>query len=107
MFRDKLLQRYERQMASLGAPSMRNLGPRPERKVKKYVAEITRALDWHADIWAPCEERIHKLGLDWEKFQRAKASGSHASGDLQNTRELVLSELEPLDRKSTRLNSSH
>ena len=96
MFRDKLMQRYERQMASLGAPSMRNLGPRPERKVKKYVAEITRALDWHADIWAPCEERIHKLGLDWEKFQRAKASGSHASGDLQSTRELVLSELEPL-----------
>ena len=60
------------------------------------MAEITRALDWHADIWAPCEERIHKLGLDWEKFQRAKASGSHASGDLQSTRELVLNELEPL-----------
>ena len=96
MFRDELMQRWERQMASLGAPSVRDLGRRPERKVKKYAAEITRALDWYADVWAPCEERIRELGLDWDKFQRAKASGSNASSVLQGTREVVLSELEPL-----------
>ena len=32
MFRDELMQRWERQMASLGAPSVRDLGRRPERK---------------------------------------------------------------------------
>jgi very-short-patch-repair endonuclease len=95
-FREKLLQRYDRQMESLGAPSVRSLGRRPERKIKKYAAEITRALDWHAEIWTPCEERIRTLGLKWEKFQRTKANRKDTGSDLQNTRELVLSNLEPL-----------
>jgi very-short-patch-repair endonuclease len=95
-FRDKLLQRYDRQMESLGAPGVRTLGRRPERKIKKYAAEIIRALDWSADVWAPCAERIQALGLDWEKFQRAKGNGKDASSDLQSTHDLVMGELELL-----------
>ena len=95
-FRDKLMQRYDRQMASLGAPSVHSFGRRPERKIKKYAAEIRRALSWYTDVWAACEERIQELGLDWEKLQRAKAKGNSANPDLQGTRELVVNELEPL-----------
>ncbi len=94
MFRDKLMQRWDRQMTSLGAPSVSDLGRRPERKVKKYAAEITAALDWYADIWGPCQKRIQELGLDWDKFKRDK--GADANSELQSTRELILNELEPL-----------
>ncbi|MBW2213797.1 MAG: DUF559 domain-containing protein [Deltaproteobacteria bacterium] len=96
MFRDKLMERWDRQMVPLGAPDVSQLGRRPERKVKKYAAEITRALAWHPDVWAPCEERIQELGLDWDKFHRAMANENNASSDLQRTRELVESQLGPL-----------
>ena len=96
MFRDRLTQRWDRQMAPLGAPAARYLGLRPERKVKAYAAEITRALGWYADVWAACEERIHEVGLDWSKLQNAKANESKVSSDLVRTREIVLNELEPL-----------
>jgi very-short-patch-repair endonuclease len=88
--------RWDRQMEPLGAPAARELGRRPERKLKSYAAEITRALDWYAHTWAPCEERIQELGLDWDKLQRAKAKEHKGSNDLERTRELVLHELEPL-----------
>jgi very-short-patch-repair endonuclease len=94
MFRDQLMQRWDRQMTSLGAPSVSDLGRRPERKVKKYAAEITRALDWYADVWTPCAERMQKLGLDWDRLRRDK--GNDANSELHSTRELILNELEPL-----------
>jgi very-short-patch-repair endonuclease len=96
LLRDNLSQRWDRQMASLGAPAASTLGRRPERKFKPYAAEIKRALGWYAEVWAPCEQRIQELGLDWDKLQRAKANESQVSSDLQRTRELVLNELEPL-----------
>ncbi len=93
MLRDKLMRRWDRQMAPLGAPDVSQLGRRPERKVKKFADEIKRALAWHSDVWVPCEERIQALGLNWDKFRRAMANESNASSDLQCTRELVESKL--------------
>jgi very-short-patch-repair endonuclease len=96
MLRNKLMQRWDRQMEPLGAPGASDFGRRPERKVKKYAAEIRRALSWHPEVWAPCEELIQELGLKWDKFQRAMAKGKNISPDLQGTRELVQNELAPL-----------
>ena len=96
MLRDKLLQRWGRQMVPLGAPGVGDLGRRPERKVKKYAAEITRAISWYSDVWKPCDERTQELGLNWDKFQRAMAKGNKVSSDLRGTREIVQSELAPL-----------
>jgi very-short-patch-repair endonuclease len=95
MYRNRLVQRWDRQMAPLGAPGASSLGPRPERKVKKYAAEITRAVNWHAEVWGPCEERIQALGLDWDALRRALANGNNTGSDLQAIRELVLNELGP------------
>ena len=96
MLRETLAQRWDRQMASFGAPEARDLGRRPERKMKSYAPEITRAVDWHASVWTPCEQRIRELGLNWRKLERAKANETRVSHELQRTRELVLNELEPL-----------
>lgn len=96
MFRDALLQRWERQMAPLGAPPAHELGSRPERKVKPYPAEIREALDWYPEIWSPCEERIRELGLEWGRLIRANAKQNKNSHDLQCVRQVVLTDLEPL-----------
>jgi very-short-patch-repair endonuclease len=96
MFRETLMQRWDRQMATLGAPPARELGRRPERKVRPYANEIRSALEWHAQVWAPCQERIRVLGLDWDRLEGKAEKRSEFSQSLQRTRELVSSELEPL-----------
>jgi very-short-patch-repair endonuclease len=96
MFRDALMQRWDRQMAGLGAPSARELGRRPERKIKKYADEIRRAVAWYEETWAACERRISELGLDWARLARAKANTGNVTHELERTRDLVLNDLEPL-----------
>ncbi|TDJ05057.1 MAG: hypothetical protein E2O71_12135 [Deltaproteobacteria bacterium] len=96
VLRDRLEQRWDRQMAPLGAPTARDLGRRPERKVKPYAEEIARQLAWHAEVWSPCEARIQELGLDWRRLMQSQAHDSKVSSELQRTRELVLNQLEPL-----------
>ena len=96
VLRDRLTQRWDRQMAPLGAPTSRELGRRPERKVKAYAEEINRALGWYAEVWSPCEARIQEVGLDWRRLMQAKANDSQVSSELLRARELVLNELEPL-----------
>ena len=87
--RDTLVQRWDRQMAPLGAPDADKLGRRPERKAKKFAARIRRTLAWYPEVWAPCEERIQALGLKWDKLQRAMADQIEGDSDLERTRDLV------------------
>ena len=89
MRRSALVQRWDRQMAGLGVPGADELGRRPERKVRKYAAEIRRTLEWHPEVWAACEERIQALGLKWDRYARAMADQLEADSELQRRRELV------------------
>jgi len=96
VLRERLTQRWERQMAPLGAPTAKELGRRPERKAKAYAEEITRALSWYVEQWCQCEARIQEIGLDWDRLLRQKANEETARSELHRNRDLVLNELETL-----------
>lgn len=93
MRRNTLVQRWDRQMAGLDAPGADELGRRPERKLRKYAAEIRDRLQWHPEVWSACEERIQALGLKWDKFGRAMAAHLDAESGLGRRRELVETQL--------------
>ncbi len=94
-FRERLAQRWDRQMATLGAPSFAELGPNPEKAAQHHAEGIAMALDWVPKTWAGYEARVEELGLDWSRLSR-KVAGRVPKTELQRTREIVTEHVEPL-----------
>jgi very-short-patch-repair endonuclease len=89
----ELEELWDRMLPPLGAPAWRELGERPEARAQEHAFEIRRALAWQAEVWAPCEAQMAKLGLDWRRLARKAAS---ARSELEAIRETVEGPLGPL-----------
>jgi hypothetical protein len=100
--RNALSARWDRQMATLGAPSSAELGAKPETRMAPFAADMRRALDWWGESWAGCEARIEELGLDWDRLTRQAAGRGGLGSGLQRIRELVLHDLPPVIEARTR-----
>ncbi len=105
--RERLAQRWDRQMAPLGAPAADELGPRPEVKALPYADEVRRALEWEREVWKPLEAAIEELGLDWERLARKRLGRKAARSELDATRELVESHLPELIEERQRWVQRH
>jgi very-short-patch-repair endonuclease/superfamily I DNA/RNA helicase len=100
--RDRLAQRWDRQMASLGAPEFTDLGTHPEKVARRHAEGIAVALDWYPSVWSGCEAKIEEVGLDWSRLAR-KVAGRSPKTELHRTREMVTDHVEPLIEPRTRL----
>ncbi|NRA04392.1 MAG: AAA family ATPase [Myxococcales bacterium] len=94
-FRARLAQRWDRQLATAGAPAFAELGARPEKTAQRHADAIAMALDWFPKTWEAYEARIEELGLDWTRLSR-KVAGRSPKPELQRTREIVSEHVEPL-----------
>ena len=92
--RGDLARRWDRQMASRGAPSADELGRRPEERAAHHATEIRSALSWHDECWSPCAARIEELGLDFDQLSR-QSPRTDATSELAHLREVVRTALEP------------
>lgn len=92
--RGDLARRWDRQMASRGAPSADELGRRPEERAAHHATEIRSALSWHDECWSPCAARIEELGLDFDQLSR-QSPRTGATSELAHLREVVRTALEP------------
>ena len=95
-FRNRLAQRWDRQMAPLGAPAFSALGQSPEKAARRYAAGIALALDWHPHVWTRCEEQLERAGLDWNRLARKAAGRKSETDEFRQVRELVTDTLGPL-----------
>ena len=95
-WRDRLGQRWDRQMLPFGLPEFAALGPAPEREARRYAEGIALALVWHPEIWSTCESKLEEAGLDWTRLSRKTASRASRKSELQRTRELTTERIEPL-----------
>lgn len=63
--RQVLCSRWDRQMATLGAPASAQLGDSPEESALQMCGEIRRGLSWESAVWAPLERELEQCGLRW------------------------------------------
>lgn len=87
--RERLRNRWERQVTSLGGPSFAEFGDEPEKKARHLIEEIRKWLDWYPDTWLTLENRLKKLGFQWEKYFAEQPSVVHEFGDLLRLRNAV------------------
>jgi very-short-patch-repair endonuclease len=64
--RRALRARWDRQMVPAGAPSSRDLGAEPERRMRAFCAELREALGWYTHRWPAVEGQLLAVGLRWE-----------------------------------------
>ena len=66
--REELAARWERQMANGGAPTIAELGAKPEQVCRQFITGIKDSLDWHSQSWIPLEAELNRLGFNWSAY---------------------------------------
>ena len=66
--REKLKNRWDRQMVPLGAESTESMGENFEATCIKYSPIIKENINWYNDIWSHIEDDVKKAGLDLGKI---------------------------------------
>jgi very-short-patch-repair endonuclease len=94
--RHRLIQRWDRQLVPLGAPSAQTFGSAPEEACAQFAAQIKALLLWHERNWQPAEQALRKEGFDWDTFFQRVPLNLQANGDLFRLAEAVMNHLPPL-----------
>lgn len=63
--REELCARWNRQMVHGGAPTVEELGDKPEQVCRQFISGIKDSLDWHDQVWIPLESELNRLGFKW------------------------------------------
>jgi very-short-patch-repair endonuclease len=66
--REKLKNRWNRQMVQLGADNAESMGENFEATCVKYVPIIKENINWYNGIWNQVEDDIKRVGLDLDKI---------------------------------------
>ena len=82
LFREELVRRWERQMASLGALSLASTSERPEEVAFQFVDKLAFGLSWHQETWVSCQKESHHIGLNWEYLKNKVALKATPLGEV-------------------------
>ncbi|MFD3156742.1 DEAD/DEAH box helicase [Haloimpatiens sp. FM7330] len=66
--REKLENRWNRQMVPLGADNTKAMGENFEVTCVKYIPVIKGSINWYNDIWNQIKNDIERAGLDLDKI---------------------------------------
>src|SRR6202030_1792138 len=87
--REEMCGRWERMMTSGSAPSVEELGNRPEQACRGFVSQIRACLEWHRTSWQPLEAEFHRLGFNWSAYLESTAPGVGDHAELGRLRSAV------------------
>jgi very-short-patch-repair endonuclease len=87
--RRELVQRWQRQMAPLGAPSALDFGRTPEIICRQFTSQIPELLDWTEVVWRPVQSMLEQHGLRWDDVLGHTPPRTEADGDLLRLRDAV------------------
>lgn len=66
--RKKVIQRWNRQVTTIGGPDTSAFGKVPELQFKQYADFIEDRLNWYECKWKPLLDRLTCLGFNWDSF---------------------------------------
>ncbi|MBP6859078.1 MAG: AAA family ATPase [Candidatus Magasanikbacteria bacterium] len=88
--RDQLRAWWGRQMVSGGAPTITELGEKPEQLCRQYITRIQNSLSWHDTIWIPLEKELKRLGFNWAAYLDSTKPEIGNNGELVRLRSAIL-----------------
>ena len=91
--REELKSRWSRQMVPGGAPSLLELGDKPEQVCRQFVQRIHAALDWHLAVWLPLEADLERLGFRWKTYLDSVSPEVGDNAQLNRLRLAILGDL--------------
>ncbi len=94
--RGNLVNRWQRQVTTLGGFDTRSLGIAPEKALHEYVAPLRQCLHWFSNTWAPLENEIKRQGLQWDAFLTEVPIINAEHGDILRLRLAVVEKLPPI-----------
>jgi very-short-patch-repair endonuclease len=66
--RKKVIQRWDRQVTSIGGPDTSSFGRIPDSQLKQYADHIEDRLNWHENKWRTLVDSLVCLGFNWNSF---------------------------------------
>ncbi len=90
---DELAGRWDRQMATLGAPSSSEFGDELGRSCAQFSPGIRHCLEWYDNIWSPLENNLKSMGFRWDAFIEEQPPNSAPYGELARLREATINSL--------------
>src|SRR5579884_157005 len=69
--RQELTRRWERQVASIGGPSLTQTPETPEHFCTRYIPILKRRLRWYPARWEPVMRALAELGFVWDRFRQS------------------------------------
>ncbi|MBF6561234.1 MAG: AAA family ATPase [Candidatus Binataceae bacterium] len=87
--RELLVERWQRQMAPLGAYDAAQLGERPEAACRQYSAQVSNCLGWYEGTWVPLHDRLVDSGFLPSSFLDAMPPRLEENGDLLRLRDAL------------------
>lgn len=91
--RQRLKERWNRQMATIGAPSLESTGRRPEDVLAPYLGSINKYLEWYESAWRPFELEMERIGLKWKQLLTEAPPRFTKHGNLLGLIDVVEQEL--------------
>ena len=94
--RGDLAARWDRQMATLGAPFSNEMGEELEKTLMQFCDSIQDCLSWHERTWQPLQQQLEDLGFRWDKFLAEQPAVVGADGELIRIGKAVSDALLPI-----------
>ena len=91
-----LRARWDRQMATLGAPHSSEMGEEIEKTLMQYCDSIEECLVWQERAWLPLQQRLEDSGFRWDKFLAEQPAVVGADGELTRIHVAVTDALLPI-----------
>ncbi len=102
--RQELRDRWDRQVATLGAPLSGQMGEEVEKTLMQFCDSIEGCLCWHDQTWLPLQQQLSDLGFQWVKFLAEQSVVVGADGELVRIGRAVSDSLLPiLDARQKKL----
>ncbi len=96
IFRQEMVERWDLQLASQGAPSAAALGTEPETAAIQFCKIITNCLDWRQKTWSPLERSLVDVGFQWESFLEESPPNINPYGEMLRLKEAVTGPLQTI-----------
>ena len=94
--RGELALRWDRQVATLGAPHSSEMGEEIEKTLMQYCDSIVDCLDWQQRTWRPLQQRLEDLGFRWDRFLAEQPAVVGPEGELARIHLAVSEALLPI-----------
>ena len=94
--RQDLSSRWDRQVASLGAPYSSEMGGEVEKTLIQFCDPIEDCLRWQERTWLPLQQQLEDLGFRWEKFLAEQPAVVGSEGELIRIGLAVTDSLSPI-----------